>query len=124
MFNSPRSLAISLLAILAMSGTAFAHAHLKSAAPAIGGKAATSPSEIDLHFSEGVNLHFTGISLKGLSGQTIATDKAALKAGDDETLIVPLSKSLKAGRYTVSWHALSKDGHKTKGTYHFTVASK
>ncbi len=124
MLRPVRHPVIALLGVLAMSLPAFAHAHLKSAAPAIGGKVAGSPTELDLHFTEGLNLSFTGVVLKGPSGAGIATGKAALKPGDDQTLVVPLSKTLPAGRYDVSWHALSKDGHKTKGTYHFTVSSK
>ena len=124
MFSPVRKSAISLVAILAISVPAFAHAHLTSATPADGGKVAASPKELDLHFTEGLNLAFTGIALDGPSGATIATGKARLKSGDDQTLVVPLSKALKAGKYQVSWHALSKDGHKTKGTYHFTVMSK
>lgn len=116
--------AISLLATFVMSGSAFAHAHLKSAVPPVAGKVATSPKELDLHFSEGLNLRFTGIVLKGPKGAVIKTREAALKHGDDRTLLVPLSRPLTAGRYDVSWHALSKDGHKTKGSYHFTVTTK
>lgn len=124
MLRRVRHPAVALLAVLVMSVPAFAHAHLKSAAPAVGGKIAGSPKELDLHFTEGLNLSFTGVVLKGPSDATIATGKATLKPGDDQTLVVPISGTLAAGRYEVSWHALSKDGHKTKGTYHFTVTSK
>jgi methionine-rich copper-binding protein CopC len=34
---------------------------------------------------------------------------------------VPITGILAAGTYQVSWHALSNDGHKTKGTYSFVV---
>ena len=36
-------------------------------------------------------------------------------------LIVPLADSLKPGTYTVNWHVVSVDGHKTKGHYTFSV---
>lgn len=124
MFSPLRKSVMSLITVLAMSAPAFAHAHLKTATPAANAKVAASPKELDLHFTEGLNLAFTGITLKGPSGSKIATGKAELKSGDDQTLVVPLLKALKAGKYQVSWHALSKDGHKTKGTYHFTVTPK
>ena len=53
----------------------------------------------------------------------IPTGVASLAAGDDTTLVVPVMQQLASGTYTVDWHALSKDGHKTHGTYTFTVKS-
>lgn len=124
MFNAFRSLTMSFAASLVMSVPAFAHAHLETATPAVDGTVAVSPAALDLHFTEGLNLPFTGVVLEDASGSEIATGEAKLKAGDDQTLIVPLSETLEAGQYLVIWHALSKDGHKSKGTYNFTVTSK
>ncbi|MEE3502929.1 copper resistance protein CopC [Acidiphilium acidophilum] len=42
--------------------------------------------------------------------------------GNAKTLIVHLLKSRRAGRYTVLWHALASDGHRTEGRYSFQVA--
>ena len=46
---------------------------------------------------------------------------ATLDPKDNKVLLVPLSAPLTAGTYTVAWHALSSDGHKTTGTYSFIV---
>jgi methionine-rich copper-binding protein CopC len=35
--------------------------------------------------------------------------------------LTPVTSTLAPGVYTVTWHALAKDGHKTNGTYSFTV---
>ena len=83
-----------------------------------------SPSKLDLRFTEGLNLAFTGVSVEGPDSAAVATGQASLETGDDRTLVVPVEKPLGPGKYTVSWHALSRDGHKTSGTYSFTVASK
>ncbi|AYG61221.1 hypothetical protein CCGE525_00435 [Rhizobium jaguaris] len=40
---------------------------------------------------------------------------------NDTVLMVPISGTIGAGTYTVEWHALSADGHKTTGSYTFTV---
>lgn len=124
MWMLARNSALVIAALLALSGPAFAHAHLKSAMPPVNGKVSASPSEVVLHFTEGVNLRFTGLTIKGFNGSQVATGKSKLKPGDDQTLMVTLPESLKPGQYRVSWHALSKDGHKTHGTYHLTVTSK
>jgi methionine-rich copper-binding protein CopC len=34
---------------------------------------------------------------------------------------VGLSQPLQAGSYQVNWHVLSVDGHKTAGSYRFSV---
>ncbi len=111
----------SIVLGLAATGGALAHAHLKSATPAVGSTVATSPTELDLKFSEGLNLKFTGVKVTGPAKAAVATGDAALAPADDTTLVVPVPDTLAAGSYTVAWHALSTDGHKTSGTYRFTV---
>jgi methionine-rich copper-binding protein CopC len=115
---------LTLAATLLMAAPAFAHAHLASASPAPDASVATAPAALGLHFTEGLDLAFSGVVVEDHSGATVTTGAATLKPGDDRTLIVPLSGALKAGRYEVTWHALSKDGHKTRGSYHFTITSK
>ena len=106
---------------LAMGGQALAHAHLASATPAADGTVAASPAELELKFSEPVELKFSGVKVAGPDHAAIATGTASLAKGDDNTLVVPVSTTLAAGTYTVDWHVLSKDGHKTHGSYTFTV---
>ena len=69
MLKTARHPAVALFVVLVMSVPAFAHAHLKSATPAIDGKFATSPKELDLRFTEGLNLTFTGIVLRAHPAQ-------------------------------------------------------
>ena len=106
---------------LGLAGQAFAHAHLKAATPASGATVA-APAELDLGFSEGVNLKFTGVTVTGPEGAAVPIGPARLGPGGDATLVVPLAGTLAPGRYKVDWHALAVDGHKTDGSYRFTVA--
>jgi methionine-rich copper-binding protein CopC len=106
---------------IAFAGQAFAHAHLKSAAPAADSTVKQAPSELDLTFSEGLNLKFSGVKVTGPGKAAMKTGEGMLMNGDT-TLMVPVTDKLSAGKYTVEWHALSADGHKTNGTYSFTVA--
>lgn len=88
--------------------------------PADKGTATSSPSELDLTFTESLNLKFSGVKLTG-------PDKATVKLGDPRLtrkgmgLTVPVPAPLGVGAYTVEWHVLSTDGHKTNGSYTFTV---
>jgi len=110
----------AVLAFVALDGQAFAHAHLKSATPAVDGTVATAPTELDLNFSEDLNLKFSGVKVTGPDKSAVATGNAMLM-NNNTTLMVPLTGTLKAGAYKVDWHALSADGHKTHGSYKFTV---
>ncbi|CAN7328216.1 copper homeostasis periplasmic binding protein CopC [Phyllobacterium sp. LjRoot231] len=114
------SAALAAIVSFGLSGQALAHAHLKSAVPAVNGVVST-PSELDLTFSEGLNLKFSGVKVSRPDKAAVPTGDARLKTGDDTTLIVPVTGNLEPGVYTVDWRALSSDGHKTKGSYTFTV---
>jgi len=120
MSKHSRFTALSAIALAIFAGQAFAHAHLTKAVPADKATVAVSPDELDLRFSEELDLQFSSVKI-------IGPDKASVKTGDamlmDEgkTLMVPLSEKLGPGAYKVEWHILSTDGHKTTGTYGFTV---
>ena len=120
MRNLARTAAIGVVVLASFTGEAFAHAHLKSAIPAVNGTVSVAPASLDLSFSEGVNMHFTGVAITGPGKTKVATGNESL-LNHDMTLVVPITAKLAAGKYTVSWHALSTDGHKTHGTYNFTV---
>jgi hypothetical protein len=102
-------------------GQAFAHAHLKAATPAMDATVTTAPTHLDLVFSEGVNPKFTGVTVTGPGGGAISTGEAKLGPAGDKALVVPVSGTLAPGLYKVEWHALATDGHKTEGSYTFTV---
>jgi copper resistance protein C len=115
-----RASAVAAVICLALAGQAVAHAHLVSATPPVGGAVETSPPELDLKFSEALNLKFSGVTVTG-------PDKAEVELTDpmlmdnDTTFMATIPNKLAPGAYTVEWHALSADGHKTHGTYTFTV---
>ena len=110
----------SSLAFALTAAQAFAHAQLKKATPAVG-STVSPPSDIRLEFSEGVELKFTKVTLTGPAGATAPLGAARTESGNQAVLIVPISKPLSAGVYTVRWQAVSVDTHHTQGTFEFTV---
>ena len=98
-----------------------AHARLEKAVPPAGGTVASSPGEIRLTFSEGVEPKLSGIVLTDAGGRKVATGKPAADPKDKAELIVPLPRPLAPGTYKVAWLAISVDTHKTEGTFTFTV---
>ncbi len=117
MFSAVVSLAFAMVA-----PAAFAHALLQTAVPAVGGTVAASPKEIRIKFSEGVEPRFSGIALATEAGAAQPTGKPTVDPADNSVLIVTIGQPLKAGVYTVTWHAVSVDTHKTQGSFNFTVA--
>ena len=109
-----------LISTLWLTDQALAHAHLKSETPAAN-SAVASPQELTLKFSEGLEIKFTTLRLKGPDGKLVGVGTTTLIPNDNTTLVVPLTAPLKAGKYTVDWHAVSTDSHKTQGTYSFTI---
>ena len=106
------------LALMLQAGAVFAHAGLVKETPADGASVAAPPA-LTLTFTEAVTLAFTGITLKA-DGTEVAIGVAALSE-DGLTLTVPTRGPLGAGVYRVEWHALSEDGHRSQGTYSFSV---
>ena len=109
-----------VLGSLSVTGQALAHAHLRDANPADKATVISAPTALTLRFTEGLNLKFSGIRLTGPQKVTVKTGDAAL-SDHDMSLIVPVVDTLQPGTYTVEWHTLSTDGHKTTGSYSFTV---
>ena len=114
------SAAVFLSAMLT-TASAFAHAHLQQQIPAADSTVSVSPQALTLTFSEGVELSFSGVTLSGPQNKPVATGKLARSDGNKVQLTLPLNEPLAAGEYTVEWHVVSVDGHKTKGQYHFSV---
>jgi methionine-rich copper-binding protein CopC len=100
---------------------ASAHALLRTAVPAVGATVAAGPQELRLRFSEGVEAAFSGVEVTADDGQPVTPARIAVDPADSATLIVTLPAPLAEGSYTVHWHVVSVDTHKTQGTYGFTV---
>jgi methionine-rich copper-binding protein CopC len=114
---------LTLALTLCGCGTAYAHAHLLQSAPAAGMVVTAAPGVLRLDFSEGVQLGFTGVTLRGPGGAIVSAGHARLAPNDHKELLVPLPRALTRGQYTIEWHALSDDGHTTRGSYGFRVAN-
>ena len=114
--------ALAVLTVGALAGSADAHPKLKSVSPAADVSSKVSPKEIKLNFSEGVIAKFSGLELKDGAGKTITTGVPANDPADRKQLIVPVTAPLTAGRYKVMWHVVSEDTHRVKGEYSFEVA--
>lgn len=113
-------LSVAFAGLLTAAG-ALAHAHLQQQIPAAGAQLAASPQTLTLSFSEGIEPAFSGVTVTGPQQHAVATGKLTRSADNLAQVTVPVTETLPPGEYTVAWHVVSVDGHKTKGQYTFSV---
>jgi methionine-rich copper-binding protein CopC len=122
--SSKYSIALSaalLLIGLSISGApAWAHAYPAVSVPNNGAIVKEAPRELRIQFTEGVEVSFSQITVKGPKGDVVSQGK--LRQLADDTLAIDL-KPLSAGNYSVEWQVLSVDTHITDGALRFTVAA-
>jgi copper transport protein len=105
------------LALLACGAAAVAHTHLTKSVPADGSTVTVSPPKFVLTFAEPARLTAMSIQKDSAPAKKLAPLPAAA-AGE----IAVTAPQLAAGKYVLTWRALSDDGHVMPGKISFTVA--
>jgi methionine-rich copper-binding protein CopC len=116
-FSIARSALLALAIIHTSAGLARAHAYAAVSIPANGAALKEAPREVRIQFTEGVELAFSQITVKGPNGEVVSLGK--LRKPADDTVAIDL-KPLLPGNYTVEWQVLSVDTHVTDGVLRFT----
>ncbi|CAA2137945.1 copper resistance protein CopC [Hyphomicrobium sp. ghe19] len=116
MANSKRAIATFVLALTAGGTIAQAHAVLDHASPDAGSTVSESPETVTLYFTESLEPKFSGAEVLNSNGDRV--DGGSSASGNTMQASV---KSLSPGSYTVKWHALSVDTHKSQGSFSFRV---
>lgn len=101
------------------SALALAHARLVSADPAPNATVSAAQN-IHLQFSDALAARFSSFRLTDTDGNPVPM--MSMKARNANSLDAMTTSRLGPGVYTVTWTAVSTDdGHKTMGSYSFTV---
>ena len=108
-------IACTCAAFTVLATTAWAHAALDHATPAVG-SSGPSPGQITLTFTEKIEPAFSKAEVRNASGGRVGGQSRATAY----TLRVDVG-NLPPGTYTVKWQVLSVDTHKTQGNFPFTV---
>jgi methionine-rich copper-binding protein CopC len=112
---------LAALLCLVSFGTAGAHATLVRSNPPANSELASSPAEIRLWFSEGVEPKFSTFTLLDTNGQTVNTPTSQVDPADNTQLFMR-PPALPNGLYTVVWHTVSaEDGHAVTGSFAFSI---
>ncbi|HEY2805600.1 MAG TPA: copper resistance CopC family protein [Gemmatimonadales bacterium] len=81
-----------------------------------------APTAIRLWFTEPLQLAVSTVRLSDAAGHAVATGKPYAAAAANSPVAVDVQGHLGAGRYTVTWRAMPRDGHVSSGHFAFTVA--
>ena len=105
---------------LTLQTHAWAHAFLDHADPKVGSMVTNSPTEIKIWFTQNLEPAFSTLEVRDAQGQEVDKKDAHLDDKDKSLFLVSLPQ-LPTGTYTVIWHAVSVDTHKTQGRFEFTI---
>ena len=112
------AVAVALLALWPFATTvAEAHAFLDHADPRVGSTVQTAPRELSLSFTQELEPAFSTVEVRDANGARVDQGKPRISADGMRVGLKPLTP----GTYTVQWHALSVDTHKTEGSFSFHV---
>ena len=115
-----KALVLSMVAAVALlPASAFAHAHLLRSSPAENAVLDKSPAAATLVFAEPVTL--TAVKVESKEGVKTAIKQLPEKPTAEASVPLP---PLALGHYTISWRAVSDDGHLMSGEIHFSVGEK
>jgi copper transport protein len=112
---------VLLVALFAGAPAASAHAVLESSDPQSGVTLTVAPAEVNLRFSEPVELAVGGLRVLGPDGGRVDLGESRHGTGGDATVKVGLRGGLGVGTYTVSYRVVSADSHPISGAYTFHI---
>ena len=105
---------------LAMQSSLWAHAFLNHADPKVGSSVTDPPKQVRIWFTQALEPAFSSIEVKDAAGKQVDAKDCRVDAKDKSLLEVSLPQLL-AGTYTVTWHVVSTDTHRTQGHFEFTI---
>lgn len=120
---------LSLVLVLCVTGligfgavhSTYGHAFVTNSVPSQSQSISMSPKQIDVYFSEPVDLRYSSLKVLDSNGKQVDLGKVNYKGSDESSLEVSVPV-LKDGTYTVSTSVLSQiDGHVTDNALVFAV---
>jgi methionine-rich copper-binding protein CopC len=113
-------LTLLVATVMLLPRAALAHALPEAEDPKVGSTVMSPPQQVSIRFDAPIEALFSKLDVLDSGGQRQDAGTPQVDA-DTRTLAVQL-KPLTPGEYTVKWSVVAKDGHRTEGSYTFTVA--
>ncbi len=114
--------AAMLLAVPVVSRADFLpHLKLNSSFPASDTTLTKAPDAVRLWFSEPADLPTFRVTVQSKDGTAIKTAAPTRGGAANAPLVASFASPPGNGSYTVTWKAMSSDGHVVNGSFNFTV---
>lgn len=128
--NKNKLLVLVTIAIIASAliipniPSSYAHAIISKSDPIPGESLATSPTKVDIYFSDPIDIRYSEIKVLDSDGKQVEKNDQHYINGDQTTLSVSLP-NLKNGIYTISTKVLDQtDGHVTENAFVFGIGQE
>lgn len=111
-----------VIAIVAAGVAVSAHLKVEKAVPEADAVVTTAPATLQVWFSQTPTIAVSVLTLEGPEGKVVV-GKAAAGVQDgkpDRSIVAPITGTLVAGKYTVTWKTSGPDGHIQTDTFAFT----
>lgn len=110
---------VFLLIILVLPAALYAHTYIVSTEPSKNAVLQTFPKKVTINFINAYEPSFSRIEVFDQGGDKVSKQTRYLE--NNMSMEAELNEGLKSGEFTVKWTCFGADGHKTQGSYKFTV---
>lgn len=118
-------LVISSVIIISNVPNSYAHASVTKSDPAALSSLSTSPSKVDVYFSDPIDIKYSQIKVLDSDGKQIQENDLHYINNNQNTLSVSLPSNLPNGIYTIATKVLDQtDGHVTEDVFAFGVGQE
>lgn len=115
------ALVLAAVAPAMVSAARLPHLKLRAIFPGKDTTVVTSPDAVKLWLSEVADLPATKVAVTNAAGAAVPTAALTRGATKEEPVVAKFTSPLGDGKYTITWKAMSKDGHVVSGVSAFTV---
>lgn len=114
----------ALAAIILVAGVALsAHLKVEKTFPETDATVTSIPDHLQVWFSQAPTVPVSSVTLEGPDGKVTVGKAVAGKVDgkSDRSIVAPITGTITAGKYTVTWKTSGSDGHIQTGTFDFIV---
>lgn len=115
-------LVAAALCVPALAATAARHLKLVRSEPTANARLTAAPAQIKLWFSQETQLAVTKVSLVRPDGEPMPLAGLTRGTEKDAPVVAAIPSTLGAGKWTIRWRTVAKDGHPMKGDIPFVIA--
>lgn len=107
------------LALMIFPAVVYAHTYIVSSEPQKNAVLQAVPKKVTINFLNTYEPDFSKLEVFDQSGAKVSKQTKFLE--NNSVMETELADGLKSGEFTVKWVCFGVDGHKTQGSYKFTV---